>query len=171
MGKKSLRDHAAKIRAYTGYPAQEPYISEAGLLVVEGDETVTKDEASLMKQGYTWAQIIQRREMLESAIQDTVANLDAVTTPHDDAQRSVVSGGKPDHFDAPRIEDLVKRQPITAGAVLDDLLGPVSEDEDVREEALMLIREHGDGLVLNWQQWPIVQKLVELGIVSGRAGS
>lgn len=133
---------------------------------------------TVMGQRMTPAQETMRREMLEEGTRVHSSILDAVTTPHDDAQRSVVSGGKSEHFDAPRIEDVVSRklmqlpdrEPAKLGNVLEEVVG-MPTDEDVREEALMLIREHGDGLVLNWQQWPIVQKLVELGIVSGRAGS
>jgi len=62
-----------------------------------------------------------------------------------------------------------KPQPI--GEVLTHELGPQNADEDVRDEALMLIHEHGDGLHLSLGQWAIVQRLVEAGIISGRAGS
>lgn len=62
-------------------------------------------------------------------------------------------------------------QPKRIGEVLGAVVGPQSVDKEVTEEAWAIINEHGEGLVLNWQQWPIVQKLVEAGIISGRAGS
>lgn len=51
------------------------------------------------------------------------------------------------------------------------VMGDQGSDKDVTEEAMLLIREHGDPLVLSIRQWATVQRLVELGIISGRAGS
>ncbi|QZE10350.1 hypothetical protein SEA_KATCHAN_62 [Microbacterium phage KatChan] len=45
------------------------------------------------------------------------------------------------------------------------------EDKAITEEALVIINEHGKGLRLGLKQWAIVQRLVEHGIISGRAGS
>lgn len=61
-------------------------------------------------------------------------------------------------------------KPQKLDSVLADELGTFG-DPEIAEEALLLIHEHGAGLQLSLGQWAIVQKLVEAGIVSGRAGS
>ncbi|QOP65258.1 hypothetical protein SEA_ZAYULIV_62 [Microbacterium phage Zayuliv] len=63
-------------------------------------------------------------------------------------------------------------QPKTAGQVLQEEFGfNPDEDKELSEEALVIINEHGKGLKLGLKQWAIVQRLVEHGIISGRAGS
>lgn len=62
-------------------------------------------------------------------------------------------------------------QPKVLGDVLDEVIGVPSSDVEVTQEAWAIINEHGEGLVLGFAQWAIVQKLVEQGIISGRAGS
>lgn len=77
-------------------------------------------------------------------------------------------------FHASQLPKVINAQPgdtVTISTALDELMGPQSIDKEVAEEAWTIINEHGEGLVLNWQQWPIVQKLVEQAIISGRAGS
>lgn len=61
-------------------------------------------------------------------------------------------------------------KPQRLDSVLADELGTLG-DPDVAEEALSLINELGTGLHLSLAQWAIVQRLVEAGIMSGRAGS
>lgn len=61
-------------------------------------------------------------------------------------------------------------KPQKLDSVLAEELGTCG-DPEVAEEALLLIHEHGAGLQLSLQQWAIVQRLVEAGIISGRAGS
>ncbi|WNM75109.1 hypothetical protein SEA_MORRIGAN_64 [Microbacterium phage Morrigan] len=110
------------------------------------------------------AQTVMRAEMeagahknltdLDGAIARADAAIAAVKKPDRDLDSSVVNGGMPT-----KLSD-----------VLDEVVG-MPMDEDVQAEAMLIISEHGEGLVLNWQQWPIVTKLVEHGIISGRAGS
>lgn len=66
----------------------------------------------------------------------------------------------------PKTED-----PSKLSETLEALFGPKGSDKDVTATAYELINEHGTGLVLGFKEWAIVQKLVEAGIVSGRAGS
>lgn len=62
--------------------------------------------------------------------------------------------------------------PAKLANVLKDEFGfDPNEDKELTEEALVIINEHGKGLRLGLKQWAIVQRLVEHGIVSGRAGS
>lgn len=105
----------------------------------------TRAEARLLADGYTPAQIIMRREM-EARTQ----------------------------FHASHLPKVINAQPgdtVSLSVALDEVMGPQSVDKEVALEAWAIINEHGEGLVLNWQQWPIVQKLVEQAIISGRAGS
>ncbi|QWS69729.1 hypothetical protein SEA_WILLIAMSTRONG_63 [Microbacterium phage WilliamStrong] len=62
-------------------------------------------------------------------------------------------------------------KPQTLGSIVNDMMGIPNPDEDVRDEALRIINEAGQGLRLSLQQWATVQRMIELGIVSGRAGS
>lgn len=62
-------------------------------------------------------------------------------------------------------------RPLSVGAVFDEVIGVPSSDVEVTQEAWAIINEHGEGLVLGFKEWAIVQALVEAGIVSGRAGS
>lgn len=98
----------------------------------------------------TPAQRLMRREM-EAGVHKSSAALAAVTPPDRELDSSVVSGGKP----------------LRVKAVLDDVLGPVSEDRAVTELAYEVIREHGEDLTLSLAQWPIVQRMVEAGIRRG----
>lgn len=100
----------------------------------------------------TPAQRLMREEM-EAGVHKAGSALAVVTPPDRDLDSSIVSGGKP----------------LKVKAVLDDVLGPVSEDRAVTELAYDIIREHGEGLVLNLQQWPIVQRMVEAAIRRGSA--
>lgn len=86
----------------------------------------TRDEAQLLRDGWSREQILMRREMSE---------------------------------------------PKVLGDVLEDVVGVPSSDVEVTQEAWAIINEHGEGLVLGFKEWAIVQALVEAGIVSGRAGS
>lgn len=86
----------------------------------------TRDEAQLLRDGWSRDQILMRREMSE---------------------------------------------PKVLGDVLEDVVGVPSSDVEVTQEAWAIINEHGEGLVLGFKEWAIVQALVEAGIVSGRAGS
>ncbi len=81
------------------------------------------------------------------------------TTPAQRLMRSEIEAGMHKRQTLP--------EPIKASAVLDDMLGPVSEDRAVTELAYEVINEHGDGLILDLKQWPIVQRLVEAGIRRG----
>ncbi len=63
------------------------------------------------------------------------------------------------------------KAPVPVSETFAELMGEQGSDPEVTEEAYRIINEAGDGLLLNLKGWAIVQKLVELGIVSGRAGS
>jgi len=82
-------------------------------------------------------------------------------------RKVIVPGSTKEELEAEVYNAEKLREPVKASAVLDDLLGPVSEDRAVTEMALEIINEQAEGLVLNWQQWPIVQRLVEAGIRRG----
>lgn len=75
------------------------------------------------------------------------------------------------HKPQPTVAIKGEDRPLSIGAVFDEVIGVSASDVEVTQEAWAIINEHGEGLVLNFQQWAIVQKLVEAGIVSGRAGS
>lgn len=69
-----------------------------------------------------------------------------------------------------------RRVPITAGAAIDELIGNTilahdAEAKEVQSVAHEIINEAGTGLQLSMQQWAIVQRMIELGIIAGRAGS
>ncbi|QIG58150.1 hypothetical protein SEA_ZEPP_62 [Microbacterium phage Zepp] len=60
---------------------------------------------------------------------------------------------------------------VKVSEVLNGLFGAPGDDKEVTEEAYAIINELGTGLSLGLNEWAIVQRLVEAGIVSGRAGS
>lgn len=99
------------------------------------------------------------------------AALAAVTPPDRDLDSSVVNGGRSHMTPDQQLMAREMSQPKRVGQVLDDMIGVPSSDVEVTQEAWAIINEHGEGLVLGFAQWAIVQRLVEHGIVSGRAGS
>lgn len=64
-----------------------------------------------------------------------------------------------------------RRQPQVLKDVFEEMVSVPSSDVEVTQEAWAIIEEQGTGLVLGFNQWAIVQRLVEAGIVSGRARS
>ena len=99
------------------------------------------------------------------------AALAAVTPPDRDLDSSVVNGGRSHMTPDQRLMAREMSQPKVLGEVLDEVIGVPASDFDVTQEAWDIINEYGEGLVLGFKEWAIVQALVEAGIVSGRAGS
>lgn len=62
-------------------------------------------------------------------------------------------------------------EPKALGDVLDDVVGVPSSDVEVTQEAWAIINEHGGDIQLGFHQWAIVQRMIEEGILKGRAGS
>lgn len=62
-------------------------------------------------------------------------------------------------------------QPEQVGDIISRVLGPII-DKEVHEEALTIIREHYDpSITMSIPQWVYVTRMIELGIIAGRAGS
>lgn len=100
------------------------------------------------------------------------AALAAVTPPDRELDSSVVNGGRSHMSPEQQVMAREMSQPKKLNDVLKDEFGfDPEEDKALSEEALVIINEHGKGLRLGLKQWAIVQRLVEHGIVSGRAGS
>lgn len=101
------------------------------------------------------AQQVMREEMEAGLHKPSL--LDVVTTPHDEAQASVTSGGKPQH---PQCE------PTKLGDLMEEEFGVgLPDDADVSRMAHLLIEEHGKGLKLGIKQWGIIQRIVEHAVV------
>lgn len=60
-------------------------------------------------------------------------------------------------------------QPKVLGDVLDEVIGVPSGDVAVTELAYEVINAHGQGLVLGFREWAIIQEMVERAIRAGAA--
>lgn len=61
--------------------------------------------------------------------------------------------------------------PLKLSAVFDEVMVQQATDPSITQAAWEIINEAGTGLQLNMKQWALVQRMIELGIIAGRAGS
>lgn len=90
--------------------------------------------------------------------------------------QEILAQGTRTHAEVEAMMRAAQGEPVRVSGAIDELIGNAlvaqdSEAKEVQATAWEIINEAGTGLTLNMKQWAIVQRMIELGIIAGRAGS